>query len=58
MKLSNVMFTASLITMALSALILFGVSPEQEFWGQAVFTGFFTSVFCMIMSVVFDANGH
>jgi hypothetical protein len=52
------MFTASLITMALSALILFGVSPEQEFWGQAVFTGFFSSVVYMIFSSIFDANGH
>jgi hypothetical protein len=58
MKLSSVMFTASLITMALSALILFGVSPEQEFWGQAVFTGFFSSVVYMIFSSIFDANGH
>ena len=58
MKLSNVMFCASLITMALSASILFGVSPEQALWEEAVFTGFFTSVVCMIFSSIFDANGH
>jgi len=58
MKLSNFFFGASLITMALSVLILFGVNPEQQFWGEAVFTGFFSSVVYMIFSSIFDANGH
>jgi len=57
MKLSNVMFGASLITMALSASILFGVNPEQQFWGEAVFTGFFSSVLYMVLSSIFDAIG-
>lgn len=57
MKLSNVFFGASLITLALSALILFGVNPEQQFWGEAVFTGFVTSVVFIVFCSIFDANG-
>jgi hypothetical protein len=58
MKLSNAMFAASLLMLTLSALILFGVSPEQEFWNEAVFTGFFSSVFYCITGAAADANGH
>lgn len=58
MKPSNAMFAASLLMLTLSALILFGVSPEQEFWNEAVFTGFFSSAVYMVFCSVFDANGH
>jgi hypothetical protein len=52
------MFCASIITMTLSTLILFGVSPEQKFWSEAVFTGYFTSVFCIVFCTALEANGH
>ena len=58
MKLSSLMFSASLLMMSLSVFILFKVNPDQNLWNEAVFTGFFTGVFCMVMSVIFDANGH
>jgi hypothetical protein len=58
MKLSNVMFTASILTMTLSTLILFFVSSEQEFWSEAVFTGYFSSVVYIAICCVADANGH
>ena len=58
MKLSNLMFAASLLMLTLSVLILFGVSPEQEFWNEAVFTGFFSSAVYMVFCSIFEANGH
>lgn len=58
MKLSTVMFCASILTMALATLILFGVSPEQEFWSEAVFTGYFSSVVYIVICCAAEANGH
>ena len=58
MKLSTVMFIASILMMTLSTLIMFFVSSEQHLWSEAVFTGFFTSVFCIVFCTVLEANGH
>jgi hypothetical protein len=58
MKLSTAMFAASIITMMLSTWILFFVSSEQQFWSEAVFTGYFTSVFCIVFCTGLEANGH
>jgi|Laugrespbdmm15dd_1035085.scaffolds.fasta_scaffold63323_1 hypothetical protein len=58
MKLSTMMFIASILMLTLSNLILFGVSPEQEFWKEAVFMSAFNSVFCIVFCCAADANGH
>ena len=58
MKLSTVMFIASIVTMTLSTLILFFVSSEQEFWSEAVFTGYFSSVVYIVICCAAEANGH
>jgi len=58
MKLSTLMFIASALTMTLSSLILFGVSPEQRFWNEAVFTGYFSGVVYIAFGSIADANGH
>lgn len=58
MKLSNLLFWASLLMMFLTGLILFAGNSADPLWGQTLFTAFFTSVFCSVMSAVTDANGH
>ena len=58
MKLSTAMLAASILTFTLSSLILFGVSPEQELWTEAVFTGYFSSVLYIAICSIADANGH
>jgi hypothetical protein len=58
MKLSDTMFAASISFLLLGLLILVGVSPEQGFWGGAVFMCFFNSVFCVVFCCAADANGH
>ncbi len=58
MKLSSALFFGSLLMMSLTGLILFAGNSADPLWGQALFAGFFASVFCCVMSVVIDANGH
>lgn len=58
MKLSNLLFWASLLMLSLTGLILFAGDSTAPLWGQALFAGFFASVFCCVMSAVTDANGH
>jgi hypothetical protein len=58
MKLSTTMFTASISFLLLGSLILVGVSPEQEFWGETVATGFFSSAACIVFCCAAEANGH
>ena len=58
MKLSNLLFWASLLMLSLTGLILFAGNSADPVWEQALFAGFFSAVFCCVMSAVIDANGH
>ena len=58
MKLSTAMFTASISFLLLGSLILVGVSPEQEFWGETVFMCVLNSVACIVFCCAAEANGH
>lgn len=58
MKLSNMLFWASLLMLSLTGLILFAGDSSDPIWGQALFTVFFAAVFCTVTGAVVDANGH
>lgn len=58
MKLSNVLFYASLLMMFLTGLILFAGNPADPIWAQSIFAGFFSSVFCCVMGAVTEATGN
>lgn len=58
MKLSNALFLGSLITLSMTVFIVFAGNPASPVWEQSIFAGLFSSVFCCVMSVVIDANGH
>lgn len=58
MKLSNLLFWASLLMLSITGLILFAGDSSDPIWGQALFAWFFAAVFCSVMGAVIDANGH
>lgn len=58
MKLSNVLFWASILMLSITGLILFAGNPADPIWGQALFSGFFATVFCSVAGAAVDAAGH
>lgn len=58
MKLSNLLFFGSLLTLSMTVLIVVAGNPASPIWEQSIFAGLFSSAFCCVMGAVIDANGH
>lgn len=58
MKLSNVLFWASLLMLSITGLILFAGDSADPIWGQAVFAGLFSAVFCSVTGAAVEASGN
>lgn len=58
MKLSNLFFWASLLMLSLTGLILFTGNSADPIWGQALFAGLFSSVFCSVTGAAVEASGQ